>query len=330
VRAAALTRQLLAFARRQILEPRTMDMNHNVTETLSLLEKVIGSNIEIKTNLAADVKLVRADPTQVDQVIMNLCINARDAMPEGGRLTIETGDAVFDEKYCALHTFARPGHYTMLAVTDTGIGMDAATLDRIFEPFFTTKETGKGTGLGLATVYGIVSQHDGFLQVYSEVNVGTTFRIYLPVTPTAEKTPVNDEDFQPARGGTETILIAEDHEGLRELARETLANLGYDILLASDGEEAVRVFQANRDSIDLLLLDVVLPKINGPEAYARICAEKQDVPVIFATGYSPEMELLRSAQELGLTVLQKPYVPRELARRVRETLDRQPAKVQRG
>ena len=330
VRAAALTKQLLAFARRQILEPRNMDLNQNVTETLSLLEKVIGSNIEIKTNLAANLTLVRADPTQVDQAIMNLCINARDAMPGGGRLTIETGNSVFDEKYCAMHTFARPGHYTMLAVTDTGTGMDAATLDRIFEPFFTTKETGKGTGLGLATVYGIVSQHDGFLQVYSEVNVGTTFRIYLPITPTAEKALVDEEDTGPVRGGGETILIAEDHEGLRELARETLTNLGYDILLANDGEEAVRVFQANRDRIDLLLLDVVLPKMNGPEAYARMCAEKQDVPVIFATGYSPEMELLRSAQELGLTVLQKPYVPRELARRVRETLDRQPAKVHRG
>jgi CheY-like chemotaxis protein len=215
----------------------------------------------------------------------------------------------------------------MLAVTDTGTGMDTATLDRIFEPFFTTKDKGKGTGLGLATVYGIVSQHGGFLQVYSELNIGTTFRIYLPVTPTAEKTPVTDEDSRPARGGAETILIAEDHEGLRELARETLANLGYDILLASDGEEAVHVFQANRERIDLLLLDVVLPKMNGPEAYARICVEKQDVPVIFATGYSPEMELLHTAQELGLTVLQKPYVPRELARRVRETLDRQLAKL---
>ncbi len=330
VRAAALTRQLLAFARRQILEPRNLDLNQNVTETLSLLEKVIGSNIEIKTKLAPNLTLVRADPTQIDQVLMNLCINARDAMPEGGCLTIETGDIVFDEKYCAVHTFARPGHYTLLAVTDTGTGMDAATLDRIFEPFFTTKDTGKGTGLGLATVYGIVSQHGGFLHVYSEVGIGTTFRTYLPVIAAAERTPVNVEESRPARGGSETILIVEDHEGLRELARETLANLGYDILLASDGEEAVRVFQANCERIDLLLLDVVLPKINGPEAYARISAEKEDVPVIFATGYSPEMELLHNAQERGLTILQKPYVPRELARRVRETLDRQPAKVHFG
>jgi PAS domain S-box-containing protein len=330
IRAAALTRQLLAFARRQILEPRNLDLNQNVTETLSLLEKVIGSDIEIKTKLATDLTLVRADPTQVDQVLMNLCINARDAMPKGGRLIIETRDAVFDEKYCAAHTFARPGHYSMLAVTDTGIGMDAATLERIFEPFFTTKETGKGTGLGLATVYGIVRQHGGFLHVYSEVGIGTTFRVYLPATPVGEKTPANVEDSRPVRGGSETILIAEDHEGLRDLARETLANLGYEILIACDGKEAVSMFLANRDRIDLLLLDVVLPKINGPEAYARISAEKKDVPVIFATGYSPEMALLQDAQERGLTILQKPYVPKELARRVRETLDRQPAKVHQG
>jgi hypothetical protein len=165
-------------------------------------------------------------------VLVNQAGHARDAMPEGGCLTIETGDSVFDEKFCAVNTFARPGHYTLLAVTDTCTGMDAATLDRIFEPFFTTKDTGKGTGLGLATVYGIVSQHGGFLHVYSEVGIGTTFRVYLPVTPSAERTPANVEDLRPARGGAETILIAEDHEGLRELARETLANLGYDILLA--------------------------------------------------------------------------------------------------
>ena len=330
VRAASLTRQLLAFARRQILEPRNMDLNHSVTETLSLLEKVIGSNIEVQANLAPNLALVRADPTQVDQVLMNLCINARDAMPQGGHLIIETGEAVCDEKYCAAHSYARPGHYTMLTVTDSGTGMDAATLDRIFEPFFTTKEMGKGTGLGLATVYGIVSQHGGFLHVYSEVNVGTTFRIYLPVAPAAEKTPVHVEDSQPVHGGPETILIAEDHEGLRELARETLANLGYDVVLACDGEEAVRLFRANRDRIDLLLLDVVLPKMNGPEAYARICADSRDVPVIFATGYSPEMTLLDNAQEKGLTVLQKPYVPRDLARRVRETLDRVPARIHQG
>jgi CheY-like chemotaxis protein len=218
----------------------------------------------------------------------------------------------------------------MLAVTDTGTGMGAATLDRIFEPFFTTKELGKGTGLGLATVYGIVRQHGGFLHVYSEVGIGTTFRIYLPVTPGTEKAAAIVEESRPVRGGSEMILIAEDHEGLRELARETLANLGYEILIACDGEEAVRLFQANRDRVDLLLLDVVMPKVNGPAAYARISAEKAGVAVVFATGYSPEMALLPNAQERGLTILQKPYVPRDLARRVRETLDRQPAKFHSG
>jgi len=327
IRAAALTKQLLAFARRQILEPRNIDLNQSVTETLSLLEKVIGSNIEIKINLTAELALVRADPTQVEQVLMNLCINARDAMPEGGRLIIETSAATFDERYCAAQSFARPGNYAMLAVTDTGTGMDAATLDRIFEPFFTTKEMGKGTGLGLATVYGIVRQHGGFLHVYSELNVGTTFRVYLPVTSSSVKAEVLADETGPVRGGSETILIAEDHEGLRELARETLSNLGYDVVLACDGEQAVREFGQHGDRIDLLLLDVVMPKLNGPDAYARICAERPDVPVIFATGYSADIALLHTAKEQGLTVMQKPYVPRDLARRVRETLDRHPAKV---
>ncbi|MFZ0883805.1 MAG: response regulator [Candidatus Acidiferrales bacterium] len=330
IRAAALTKQLLAFARRQILEPRNIDLNQSVTETLSLLEKVIGSNIEIKINLAAELALVRADPTQVEQVLMNLCINARDAMGEGGRLIIETSAATFDERYCAAQPFARPGSYAMLAVTDTGTGMDAATLDRIFEPFFTTKEMGKGTGLGLATVYGIVRQHGGFLHVYSELNIGTTFRVYLPVAPSSVKAAAVAEETGPIRGGSETILVAEDHEGLRELARETLSNLGYDVVVACDGEQAIREFQKHGDRIDLLLLDVVMPKINGPEAYARMSAERPDVPVIFATGYSADIALLHTAQEQGLTVMQKPYIPRDLARRVRETLDRHPAKVPHG
>lgn len=327
IRAAALTRQLLAFARRQILEPRDIDLNLDVTETLSLLEKVIGSNIEIRTSLTPDLPTIRADPTQIEQVIMNLCINARDAMPQGGRLGIETGEATFDEQDLIGQGHAKPGRYAMLAVTDTGTGMDAATLDRIFEPFFTTKETGKGTGLGLATVYGIVRQHGGFLHVYSEVGVGTTFRMYLPLTVAAGKANVQTEDPRPVRGGSELILIAEDHEGLRELARETLEGLGYSVITANDGEAAIREFENHRGQIDLLLFDVVLPKVNGPKAYARISSIKPDIPVIFATGYSADLELLREAQQQGLTVLQKPYDPRDLARRIRDTLDLQPAKA---
>jgi PAS domain S-box-containing protein len=327
IRAAALTKQLLAFARRQILEPRNIDLNQSVTETLSLLEKVIGSNIEIKTKLAADLALVRADPTQVEQVLMNLCINARDAMGDGGRLVIETAAAILDERYCIAQPLARPGDYAVLAVTDTGTGMDSATLDRIFEPFFTTKEMGKGTGLGLATVYGIVRQHGGFLHVDSELNVGTTFRVYLPISPSSVKAVVLADETGPVRGGSETILVAEDHEGLRELARETLSNLGYEVVLACDGEEAVREFQQHGERIDMVLLDVVMPKINGPDAYARMRAERANIPVIFATGYSADIALLHTAQDQGLVVLQKPYVPRDLARRVRETLDQRLAKL---
>jgi two-component system cell cycle sensor histidine kinase/response regulator CckA len=324
-RAAALTRQLLAFARRQILEPRNIDLNQSVTETLNLLEKVIGSNIEIKTSLAPALSLVRADPTQVEQVIMNLCINARDAMPDGGSLFIETCNSVFDAEYCAHQPFARPGDYAMLSVTDTGTGMDAATLDRIFEPFFTTKELGKGTGLGLATVYGIVRQHGGFTHVYSEPGIGTTFRTYLPATPLATKSAEPAEDVQPVRGGVETVLIAEDHIGLRELAFETLTNLGYKVVLAADGEQALREFESRRDQIDLLVLDVVLPKLSGPNAYARMCEIKDGVPVIFATGYSADLAALQNVLQRGVPMLQKPYSPRNLARKIRETLDQRPA-----
>jgi len=320
-RAAALTRQLLAFARRQILEPRNMDLNHTVTETLSLLEKVIGSNIEIKSSLASDLALVSADPTQVEQILMNLCFNARDAMPQGGSLYIETSNAVFDEEYCAVQPLARPGNYSMLSVSDTGTGMDAATIDRIFEPFFTTKELGKGTGLGLAMVYGIVRQHGGFVHVYSELGVGSNFRVYLPISLEAGKSPEHPPDTRPVRGGTETILVAEDHEGLREIARETLVNLGYRVILATDGEEAVREFLNPRNHIDILLMDVVLPKLGGPQAYARICETRPDVPAIFATGYGADIKLLMQARQRGLPILQKPYSPRDLARKVRETLD---------
>ena len=327
IRAAALTRQLLAFARRQILEPRDIDLNQDVTETISLLEKVIGSSIEIKTNLTPNFPVIRADPTQIEQVIMNLCINARDAMPEGGRLIIETGEVALDDQQLAVQDHAKAGRYAMLAVTDTGTGMDAATLNRIFEPFFTTKDTGKGTGLGLATVYGIVRQHGGFLHVYSELNVGTTFRVYLPLTVAAGKIEEVPDDVQPVRGGSELILIAEDHEGLRDLARETLEGLGYSVITANDGEAAVREFENHRDQIDLLLFDVVLPKMNGPKAYDTISRIKSDVPVIFATGYSADISLLQEAQHQGLTVLQKPYDPRDLARRIRDTLDLQPAKT---
>lgn len=325
-RAAALTKQLLAFARRQILEPRTIDLNQVAVETLSLLENVIGSNIEIRASLAPDLAVVRADPVQIEQVLMNLCINARDAMPDGGSLMVETCNVSLDRDFCAVQPQAREGNYAVLVVTDTGTGMERATLDRIFEPFFTTKELGKGTGLGLATVYGIVTQHGGFMQVHSEVGEGTTFRAYFPVStelPKAEK----PSDAAPMERGWETILIAEDHEALRQAAQETLAGLGYEVITAVDGEEAVCKFRENRERIHLALLDVVLPKLSGTEVSARIREENPELPVILCTGYSPDISQLDRARRCGLPILQKPYSPRELARRVREALDQhgQPA-----
>jgi PAS domain S-box-containing protein len=320
-RAAALTRQLLAFARRQILEPRDIDLNQSVIETLSLLEKVLGSNIEIKANLAPDLAVVRADPTQVEQILMNLCINARDAMPNGGSLVIDSGNVSFDEKFCALRPLAKPGQYAMLAVSDSGTGMEEATLSRIFEPFFTTKEFGKGTGLGLATVYGIARQHGGFVDVQSKLGSGSTFRVYLPISTEPRLRREKVEDGSRVQGGSETILVAEDHEGLRTIAFEILTNLGYKVLLAADGEKALQEFEKQESHIGLAILDVMLPKFSGPEVYARINARRPELPVIFATGYSADMAMPQHAQECGLPVLQKPYTARVLARKVREILD---------
>ena len=320
-RAASLTRQLLAFARRQTLEPRHIQLNHIVTETLSLLEKIIGSNIEVQPVLAPDLAAVRADPTQFEQVLMNLCLNARDAMPDGGTLRVETRNVFFDEDFCRHNPHARPGPHVLLSVADSGHGMPPATLDRIFEPFFTTKGPSRGTGLGLATVYGVIKQHNGIVMVDSEVGKGTCFRLYLPATtegapPTAATGLVSE-----VLGGTETILVAEDHEGLRELARETLTALGYTVLIAADGEEAVALYRRHAHQIQLILLDVVLPKLNGPEIEAKIIDEGGNVPVIFASGYSPDIGIFQKIHPRPYPLLQKPYTPRDLARCVRDALD---------
>lgn len=320
-RAAALTRQLLAFARRRIFEPRNMDLNPAVREALDLLEKMIGSDIEVKTILAPDLGMIRSDPTQIEQVLMNLCLNARDAMPQGGRLVIETQNVEFSEEECRCQTDPLPGRYAQLAVTDNGTGMDATTLERIFEPFFTTKGVGKGTGLGLATVYGIVKQRDGFIHVDSKPGQGTTFRIYLPVSPVAEELPAKAQLERAISGGAETILVAEDHDGMRELVHEVLSGLGYQVLLAKDGEAAVRLYEENHDRVDLVLLDMVMPKLNGPEVYSHLRARRADVRVVFATGYSAEGTRIDELKQEGALVLQKPYTKKALARCVREALD---------
>lgn len=320
-RAAALTRQLLAFARRQVLQPCNTNLNELTKDAISLLRNVIGERIEIHMELAEDLWVVWADPGQIEQVLMNLCLNARDAMPNGGRLLIETKNVEVGEDYRRLHHYAVPGRYVLLRVLDTGTGMDAATLEHIFEPFFTTKEMGRGTGLGLATVYGIVKQHKGFIDADSTPGRGSAFHVYLPLGEGPAKLQ-EKRHTDAMRGGNEGILIAEDNEGLCEAAKEILEDLGYRVISAKDGVEAVRVFEENQASVDLVFLDVVMPHMNGPEAYTRMCAIKPGVPVIFTTGYASEANLISVRLQEKPTVLQKPYGSQYLAQKLREILDK--------
>ena len=320
-RSAGLTRQLLAFARRQVLQPRSVNLNDLVSRIAGLLKTAIGEQTELKIALAPDLQMTMADPTQIEQVLMNLCLNARDAMPQGGRIVIETQNVEIGEDFRGTHSRGQPGRYVLLSVSDTGVGMDAATLDRIFEPFFTTKEMGRGTGLGLATVYGVVNQHGGFMNVSSEPGQGTTFQVYLPASsglPGAIELATS-EDAQ--KGGTETILVAEDHDELRELVRKTLASQGYSVILASNGQEAVRMFKANSEEIRLVVLDVVMPFLSGPEAHSQMCTIRSDLPVIFMSGHVAESVPLNSRITAGAAFLQKPCTPQALSRTVRNTLD---------
>ncbi len=320
-RASALTRQLLAFARRQVLQSCNTNLNELTKEAISLLRNVIGERIEVHIELAEDPWVVWCDPGQIEQVLMNLCLNARDAMPDGGQLVIQTKNVEIGEEYIRLHPYAIPGRYVLLRVADNGTGMDAATLELIFEPFFTTKEMGRGTGLGLATVYGIVKQHKGVIDVDSEPGQGTVFCVYLPLGEGAPEIQVQPHD-EALRGGNESILIAEDNEGLREAAKETLESLGYRVILAKDGADAVRTFKEKHASIDLVFLDVVMPHLNGPEAYTEMCAIKPGLPVLFATGYTSEASLLSVRTREKTIVLQKPYGSHHLAQKLRECLER--------
>jgi two-component system cell cycle sensor histidine kinase/response regulator CckA len=325
-RAAALTSQLLAFARQQVLQRRKINLNALVEEGTSLLRKVIGEDIDVRIVPAADLRVAMADPVQIDQVLMNLCLNARDAMPKGGRLIIETHNIEFDQEYCRLHTYVHPGSYVLLTVSDTGMGMDAATIEHIFEPFFTTKEVGKGTGLGLATVFGIVKQHGGFINVYSEPGRGTTFRVYLPSDSGAAEPAKTGGDGRPQRG-TEIILLAEDHEGLRELGKETLEALGYQVILAENGSEAVALFKSNAARVDAVVVDVVMPGMSGPDAYAQMCAIRPSLGVVFATGYTAEAASLTSLVEKGASVLQKPFTATSLSKAIRDVLEKSTSRV---
>ena len=318
-RAAGLTRELQAFARKQVLQPRTLDLNNSTSILASFLEKVLPKNIQLKV-VSAPLDPVKADATQIEQVLMNLCLNARDAMPQGGRLIIETEMVDVDEAYCRFYPYVTPGRYAVLCVSDTGTGMDAETRERIFEPFFTTKEKGKSSGMGLATAYGVVKQHGGFIHVYSELGQGTLFRVYLPAfAPDApDLGATRSRGTVPDARGTETLLLAEDHDSIREMARQTLVTLGYRVLSAADGQEALKLCEHEKPA--LAILDLVMPKMDGPELAARLVERYSDLAILFTSGYSQEARGTAS-EKLEARFLQKPYSPSNLGRLVREILD---------
>jgi len=322
-RAAGLTRQLLAFSRRQVLQPRILDLNAVVTTMERMLRRLIGEDIELSTDLSPSLGHVKADPGQLEQVIVNLVVNARDAMPDGGRITIGTIDVDLSPSYSNAHPGVRPGPHVLLSVTDTGLGMSDETQAHLFEPFFTTKERGKGTGLGLATVYGIVQQSGGHIRVNSAAGSGATFLIYLPRVETrGDDVPGADRPFLPHPSpGTETVLLVEDEEVVRRLAREILINNGYQVLDAGNGREALLISEAHRGEIHLLLTDVVMPRLGGRELVERIRPLRPDMRILYMSGYTDDAILRHGVLEEEVPFLQKPFTSEALARKVREVLD---------
>ena len=320
-RAASLTRQLLAFSRQQVLEPKVLDLNAVISDMEKMLRRLIGEDIELSTDLNQELGHVRADQGQLEQVILNVAVNARDAMPDGGKFSITTQDLVMAEAQTKRYSYPfRPGRYVLLTVSDNGMGMDLGTQARIFEPFFTTKEKGKGTGLGLATVYGIVKQSEGYIEVHSEVGVGTTFKIYLPIV----EALIEPDSTQPALisslQGNETILLAEDDDILRILARNMLVRFGYTVLEASNGAEACELARKRTGRIDLLLTDVVMPGMNGRELGERLAQERPDLTIVYMSGYTGQ-GVGQGVLPSGCHFLAKPFHRESLARKLREALE---------
>jgi len=321
-RAAGLTRQLLTFSRRQVMQPRRLDLNEVVSNMTMMLGRILGEDIVLQLNYLHQPAYIKADGSMIEQVLLNLVVNARDAMPKGGQLAIRITTSKADPNYRTYHSDSRAEDFICLTVSDTGSGIDPETLRRIFEPFFTTKEVGKGTGLGLATVYGIVNQHQGWIEVDSEIGRGSTFRVFLPMA--HETTPTGDRQAaQPAaRGGSETILVVEDEIALRELVCSVLSGHGYKILQAETGVKALTVWDQHKQTIDLLLTDLVMPDhLNGRELAEKLRAEKPKLKVIFTSGYSADVVGKDFVSQQGLHYLQKPYDPQKLALTVRNCLD---------
>jgi two-component system cell cycle sensor histidine kinase/response regulator CckA len=322
-RAAALTNQLLAFSRRQVLQPTVLDLNEVVMEVEKMLQRLIGEDIMLTTNLNTELGLVKADPGQIEQVIMNLVINARDSMPKGGKLTIETNNFVINRPYASRHGDVEPGPYVMLAVIDTGFGMDQETQARIFEPFFTTKQQGEGTGLGLSTVFGIVRQSGGHIWVYSEPGDGTTFKIYLPrIEDGASSVDEIREPVVESIHGAETILLVEDEEVVRTLARQVLEINGYTVLEAESAADALILFEKHEGQIHLMVTDVVMPGKSGRELAERLVPSQPGMKVLYMSGYTDDAIVHHGVLDAGTSFLQKPFTPDALARKVREVLDK--------
>src|SRR5256886_2152820 len=319
--AAGLTRQLLIFSRQQVLEPRALDLNSLVGNLEKMFHRLIGEDIELRTKLAAALGAVRGDPGQLEQAIVNLVVNARDAMPEGGRLTIETADVELDRSYVAAHVPTQPGRYVLLAISDTGVGMDDATKARLFEPFFTTKEPGRGTGLGLATVYGIVKQSGGYIWAYSELGHGTTFKIYLPRVAETAEAPESTRGTPTLARGSETVLVVEDQEEVRKLTQRVLEARGYAVLAAANGAEALEIVDRHPTPIHLMITDVVMPGMNGREVAQLACAKRSGLKVLFVSGYTGEAVFQHRLLEPGVAVLAKALTPVAPARQTRQGLD---------
>jgi two-component system cell cycle sensor histidine kinase/response regulator CckA len=319
-KAADLTSQLLSFSRKQFLKPVPLNLNDSVSGVFKLLRRLIGEDVEVMTRLEPDLGLVKADPTHIEQVLLNLAVNARDAMPNGGTLTIQTANVTLDEEYARVHNvILESGPYVMLSMSDTGSGMDQATRARIFEPFFTTKESGKGTGLGLSTAYGIIKQSGGYIWVYSEPGMGATFKIYLPRVGSAESL-LSDPEEPRTLDGNETILLVEDNDALSKLCVKALERLGYTVLSATNVDEALQTFYQH-PGVDLLLTDVVLPASTGRRLADHLTARNPGLKVLYVSGYPDDTITRLGVVEPGIQFLPKPFTPQALARRVRETLD---------
>ena len=319
-RAAHLTQSLLAFSRKQIINPKPVDLNEIIRALVRFLKRIIGEDIELRTVPAEGELIVKADSGQIEQILMNLATNARDAMPKGGLITVSTSRLSLDAEFTKAHGYGEPGPYALISFEDTGVGIDKKTQEKIFDPFFTTKEVGKGTGLGLSIVYGIVKQHNGYVTVYSEQGMGTTFRIYFPITRSAIEEARQREEAAPA-SGSETVLLGEDDPGVRNLTKMILEQSGYTVIEALDGDEAVAKFMENRDRIQLLLLDIVMPKKSGKAVSEEIRKTSPRVRVLFTSGYTAEIIHQNGILDEGLNFITKPFSPRDLLKKIREVLD---------